>query len=1110
MILEDVLHVPNLSTPLLSVNQLVHHEGYKVAIDERTTSFYINRTLAMTATASRILSYLDGYVIPAETSSHRAFFAAAPIDANLLHRRLGHCGKDRMKTLITKSLADGLNVSSQDVESMEKFCEDCLAGKLTKEPYAKAVSYRPTAVGELVSTDLKVELPLSHDGFRHWAVYIDHASRFCCWFLLRKKSEQQAAYRQYEAFFKAQTGRSIQTILNDAGGEYTPSKWLEHLAAQGTLNAPTPTDTPSLTGVAERSNRTASEAITSMLHDAGLPPNMWSEGLRCYQEIHNKLPTSSNVNFTPFEAFYGRKPSLSHARIFGSVAYVHVLKKNRRPFSSKMVKCIIVGYHSSHLGYRLWNPTTKKIVISRDVKFDERPKFTTASQSGGMSTPQVDSEAFPNPEESFTPGNAEVAPTPPSLPGAPQIELERQDSVPAAGKTPNHREESVEQAALPEPRRSERPRTQTVPYWERGQSATPSTSLTQPSRDPSAEDEDEEDHYAGDSDTSEDPLALLVESMERQSETSEPREAVNDVDPELANSGGVDAPSSDKMSGALSPLSRNSLTAHPRDSSLKSTPLLSSNSIMALAFHALSENPQTWQECLDRPDRASWQEAANERQAALLQQQVYEVVPRPPNRKVLKCRPVFAKKPDRYQVRIAAKGFGQIKGVDFFETFSPVASYETIRLVLSIAAYHDLFINAIDFSQAFLNSKLDEEVYMEQPAMWHDGSSNVWLLKKSIDGLKQSSRMWYLTLTRTLKELGFIIMLSLPSVCLLRKGKSLFLIPIYVDDELLISNDPALCKWIVEELGQRYPVKDLGEATSMVGTDIERDWEAGTIALSSTDYINRLVTKYDKYLKFTSATPMEEKSSLSKQDCPQTDAEVEYMKEFPYMEIGGSINWLAITYRADCAYAVGNCMRYAANPGPAHRAALCRILQYLKGTANLKLVLGRPISEPLQLSGEQSGLSIQAFSDASYGDSKDDGKSTSGHVGFLNGSLINWSAKKQPVVACSTMESELIAENGSGRHIGHMRHALKEMGFEQKKASILWCDNQAAIKVANAAEYHGRAKHMNIRYHWIREAIENGEFVVKYMPTRNQIADLFTKPLGSNKFKFFRSLLGLI
>jgi hypothetical protein len=537
-------------------------------------------------------------------------------------------------------------------------------------------------------------------------------------------------------------------------------------------------------------------------------------------------------------------------------------------------------------------------------------------------------------------------------------------------------------------------------------------------------------------------------------------------------------------------------------------PSLDPKVIMVEALAAVNGDPITWKECMSRPDKQKWINAAQERYNALMEQKVFELVDRPKDRKILRTKPVFSIKPDRYQVRIAAKGFGQIYGQDFEETFSPVAAGDSIRMLLSLAAIFDFHVHQVDYSQAYLNAPLDKVVYMEQPEMWHDGSNKVCKLLKSIDGLKQSGRQWNIILKEMLEQLGFKIVISLPSCHVMRQDGMFFIVPIVVDDKLLISNDLDLIDRIKADFDKKYKCKDLGEVSSFVGVDIVRDRKNKTISLSSHGFIDKVLRRFGMQDSRPCKTPMPEGLQLEKNMPATTDEEQEFVKNFPYREIAGALNWLAGTTRPDITYAVSVAMRYASCYGPAHCHQLLHLLKYLNGTKDIRLVLGQPAEHPLDPDSPLD-VKLQAFADASYGDCKDDGKSTSGFAMFLNGSLVNWGTKKQSIVAQSTMESEIVSANSAGRTLAHGRNVLSELGFGQKDPSKLWEDNTACIKVVKDPQHHGRAKHMDLRYFWIREAVQQGKIAIQYVATQDQIADIFTKPLGFIKHRHFSRLLGL-
>jgi hypothetical protein len=523
---------------------------------------------------------------------------------------------------------------------------------------------------------------------------------------------------------------------------------------------------------------------------------------------------------------------------------------------------------------------------------------------------------------------------------------------------------------------------------------------------------------------------------------------------------------------------------------------------------SVATEPVTWKQAMAGPNASEWLAAASLRLQFFIDNDVFELVPRPADKTVIPNKPVFRVKfnqdgsVERFTVRVAARGDKQKAGIDYNEIFSPVVSYETLRLVLSIAASEDMeVIDCIDYSFAYVQAPLDEEVYTEQPQMMSDGRPDfVWRLKKSLEGLHQSGRQWYRLLSRTLMELGFKKVLSLPSCFILQRGDVKVLIPLYVDDKLLICNSRKFADGLIKDFAARHKLRHLGPATQILGIAIKRDREQRTITLSQPNYINKMLAKFGFADCKPRHTPMLEGLTLSKATEPMTDAERREMADVPYLQVIGSFMFAASTTRPDIAFTVHQLARYCSDPRPQHWAVAKHLFRYLRATIDFGLVLG---------GNGANRFTLEAFSDAAWGDCKDDGRSTSGYAVFLGKACVAWNSTKQPVVAKSTMEAELIGANKAGAAVIHLRNALGEIGYTQSQATSLMLDNTAAIKVAKEPEHFGRAKHIQLRWFWIREAVENNELRIGFVPTGEMVSDIFTKALGRQKHIKFAKALGL-
>jgi hypothetical protein len=351
----------------------------------------------------------------------------------------------------------------------------------------------------------------------------------------------------------------------------------------------------------------------------------------------------------------------------------------------------------------------------------------------------------------------------------------------------------------------------------------------------------------------------------------------------------------------------------------------------------------------------------------------------------------------------------------------------------------------------------------------------------------------------TLVSIGFKRLESDRSVYIYAKNGVQIIVPIFVDDITLASKSQKALDDAVEELAKHFPLRDLGPTSFLLGIHIIRDHSKRTIALSQRQYIVDMLERFGFATCSPVSTPMDPGTRLTADMGAKSQEDIAFMMTVQYLSAVGALMYLALTTRPDISNAVGILSRFSANPGPIHWKAVKHLFRYLQGTKDLKLVYGP----------DASGELFSSFTDAAHGDIKENGRSTSGYVIKIGTAAVSWSSKVQPFVALSTAEAEFIAAVEAGKEIFWMRNILKEFGYNINGPSTLHCDNQSAIQVAKNPEHHGRMKHLDLRFFWLRDAVESGAISISYIPTADMPADLLTKPLSKVKVEHFRNLIGL-
>lgn len=444
---------------------------------------------------------------------------------------------------------------------------------------------------------------------------------------------------------------------------------------------------------------------------------------------------------------------------------------------------------------------------------------------------------------------------------------------------------------------------------------------------------------------------------------------------------------------------------------------------------------------------------------------------------------------DRYKARLVAKGYTQKYGIDYGDTFAPVAKMNTIRVLISIAANKDWPLKQFDVKNAFLNGYLEEEVYMDPPPGIDCGGS-VCKLRRALYGLKQSPRAWFGRFSNFMKQIGFKQSDADHTLFVRNNGGRITTLIVYVDDMAVTGNDHDEIAKLQLLLAKEFELKDLGQLKYFLGIEVARS-KAG-ISMSQRKYVLDLLAETGMMDCKPVQTPIEVNHKLM-----MHSDQVPTNKE-RYQRLVGKLIYLSHT-RPDIAYAVSVVSRFMQSPSEDHMNAVYRILRYLKSSPGKGLFFGK--NESKQVIG---------YTDADWGGDRTDGKSTSGYFTFVGGNLVTWRSKKQKVVARSSAEAKFRGMVHEICELLWIRRILKDLDIELKTPMNLYCDNEAAVKIANNPVQHDRTKHVEIDRHFIKDHLEKKTVELPHVTSKEQLADMLTKVVCGNVFNSSLGKLGIL
>ncbi|KAJ9561371.1 hypothetical protein OSB04_006531 [Centaurea solstitialis] len=909
-------------------------------------------------------------------------------------------------------------------------CEICQLSKHTRVPYPLRpyVSSKPFS---LIHSDIWGPSRIKNISGSKWFItFIDDHTRVCWVYLLTDKSEASNTFKIFHTMVQNQFQTTIHTLRTDNGREYFNSSLGTYLSDHGIIHQSSCPNTPQQNGISERKNRHLLEVARALMFTMHIPKYLWGEAVLTACYLINRLPSKVLEFQTP----------------------VAVLKTEFPLFQVSSLQPKIFGckafVHSHNPGQSKLDPREQKCVFIGYSSTQKGYKCYSPTMRRVFVSKDV---TFFESEPYFSPTHlqGEKLSEDESLNGL--LDLE-QDVIPT-------------QTDIPLP-------ILDIPEI---QPLTPENPLPQQSPE------------------------MLVYSRRHNSNRIEKSKTQNCHDSALENcseegqeSAAIDVNNDEDLPIALRKGSR-SCTKHPISSFLAYGKLSPTYRAFVTNIDQVA-TPRNVEEALASP---TWKIAVCEELTALEKNGTWELTNLPSGKKTVGSKWLFTIKynsdgsVNRHKARLVAKGYTQTHGIDYQETFAPVAKLNTVRVLLSLAANLDWPLMQLDVKNAFLNGELSEEVYMDFPPGFENPEGKVCRLKKSLYGLKQSPRAWFSRFTQAVTSRGYSqgqtdhTMFFKHS----KNGKIAILI-VYVDDIIMTGDDLDEINKLKAYLSLEFEMKDLGALKYFLGMEVARNQEG--ISVSQRKYVLDLLTETGMMGCRPANTPMEFNKKLgTKDDGAAVDRE-------RYQRLVGKLIYLSHT-RPDISFVVSVISQFMHSPKERHLEAVYRVLRYLKGTPGKGLHFKK---------GENR--CIEVFTDADYAGAANDGRSTSGYLSYVWGNLVTWRSKKQSVVSRSSAESEFRAvANGTCEGIW-LRRLLEELRVPFEAPIKLYCDNKAAISIAQNPVHHDRTKHVEVDRHFIKEKLDSGSMCMVYLPSKQQVADLLTKSLTKKLFDDLTNKLGMI
>jgi hypothetical protein len=1065
--LSEVAYAPGFMTNLVSESRLkkkgVYFDNYKMHLhDKGITLAKVDEQDGLYVLESNSASF---DAATSNTSTKTAMSTCKKGTMQEWHEIMAHASTEAIKHMITAT--QGAVITDPTTTIRTNKCETCALSKSTeiisrssdKSESSEEPFYRVTYDLMQFNPALNRDEWVSHFAcsVTNFGIVVTHTH----------KGEATQVVQEVINMIETRWNKKV-VFLHSDGEKSLGNEFNKFILDKGITWEPSAPSTPAQNGHAERQGRMLQTKARTMRIAAGLPEHLWHEIVRSAAYIANRTPIKKLGWKTPWEMVTGKKPDVSHLHKLGSKAYAldkHIDKKDK--LQARAHIGYLVGYDSTNI-FRVWIPSKRKIIRTRDVIFDENSTYTTYDadkyllqeatvETYDYSPLRINNASEVQEEESDPEGLITYNWGSSQSEGAKGV-----SSYQYGGKGPV---DATMQGALPSP-----PHTDT-------DSGTPA-----PIPDPPQDTRQRNAPRAGEIAAGFDADNILPEGAKR---TRKRKDAYSATLDKVAH-GSI---SSYNMAFFAFAAASNYYTdkQHHRDT--------------------VPPEPKNYKEMLNHSHSAHFRTAVNTEISQLEAKQTWIQVPREQAIKLGKTPIpttwVFRYKVDekgfviKHKARLCARGDLQ---TTYQDTYAATLASRIFRALMAITAAFDLETRQYDAVNAFANSPIDEPVFCHVPEGWKQKTESegnmLLMLKKALYGLKQSPALWYKHLSSTLVRLGLE---PIPGIecTFINKYMIIFF---FVDDISVIyeKTHTTMIDKFEADLFSTYEMKRIGELEWFLGIRITRNREERTMYLCQDSYISKLTTKFHISMeKGYPGTPIP--GDLVKTEIKATPQDIH-----TYQQMVGSINFAAVITRPDIAYAASKLATFLTNPSKKHIECAIRVLRYLEYTKHYAI--------KYEMDSNQVRRTIfLASSDASFADDIETRKSSQGFVFKLFNGAIDWKASRQRSVTTSSTEAELHALSSTGKEVLWWNRFFEAIQFDPGHQISIQCDNAQTIRVLTTenAKFHTKLRHVDVHRHWLRQEVEKGIIKIEWTPTSMIIADGLTKALTKQKHERFVTLLGM-